>query len=163
MEILFYLSAAVAVVAALGVILQRTPVYSALSLIVVLCALALIYLLLGAEFMAMIQVIVYAGAIMVLFVMVIMLLNAGRETPSNRSRMARWLGAPLVAALIVMLISVIWRQFPPELSRWAFPPEGGPKAIGMELFRNYVLPFEVTAVLILVALIGAVILAKKQI
>jgi NADH-quinone oxidoreductase subunit J len=162
MEILFYLAAALAVVGALGVVLQRTPVYSALWLIVVLCALAGIYLLLGAEFMAMIQVIVYAGAIMVLFVMVIMLLNAGREEPGDRSRMARWLGAPLVAVFIVMLITVIWRQYPPELSRWAFPAEGGPAAIGRELFRNYVLAFEVTAVLILVALVGAVMLAKKQ-
>ena len=79
MAALFYISAAVAVVAALSVILQRTPVYSALSLIVVLCALAVVYLLLGAEFIAMLQIIVYAGAIMVLFVLVIMLLNAGRE------------------------------------------------------------------------------------
>lgn len=162
MEILFYLAAAVAVVGALGVILQRTPVYSALWLIVVLCALAGIYLLLGAEFMAMIQVIVYAGAIMVLFVMVIMLLNAGREEPGDRSRMARWLGVPLVASLIVMLSTAVWRHYPPELSRWAFPAEGSPAAIGLELFRNYVLAFEVTAVLILVALIGAVLLARKR-
>jgi NADH-quinone oxidoreductase subunit J len=89
MEVLFYICAALAVLAALNVVVQRTPVYSALSLIVVLCALAVVYLLLGAEFMAVIQVIVYAGAIMVLFVFVIMLLNAGRETPSQRSRLAQ--------------------------------------------------------------------------
>ena len=77
MSILFYIFAAAALLAALNMVLQRTPVYSALSLIVVLCSLAVVYLLLGAEFMAVIQVIVYAGAIMVLFVFVIMLLNAG--------------------------------------------------------------------------------------
>jgi len=83
MAILFYIVAALAILAALSVILQRTPVYSALSLIVVLCALAVVYLLLEAQFMAVIQVIVYAGAIMVLFVLVIMLLNAGRKDPST--------------------------------------------------------------------------------
>lgn len=88
---LFYIFAVLAILAALSVVLQRTPVYSALSLIVVLCSLAVVYLLLGAEFLAVIQVIIYAGAIMVLFVLVIMLLNARQETPSDRSRLARWL------------------------------------------------------------------------
>ena len=83
MVVLFYIFAAVTVVAALSVVAQRMPVHSALSLIVVLCSLAVVYLLLGAEFIAVIQVIVYAGAIMVLFVFVIMLLNAGRETPTT--------------------------------------------------------------------------------
>lgn len=112
MTILFYLFAAVAVLAALNVVLQRTPVYSALSLIVVLCALAGLYLLLEAEFLAVIQVIVYAGAIMVLFVFVIMLLNAGHEAPSHRSRMAKWLGAPLIGAFLGEMLMIIWDQFP---------------------------------------------------
>ena len=85
MSILFYIFAAVTVLAALNMVLQRTPVYSALSLIVVLCSLAVVYLLLGAEFMAVIQVIVYAGAIMVLFVFVIMLLNAGHEVRATEA------------------------------------------------------------------------------
>lgn len=159
---LFYLFAALAVIAALSVVLQRTPVYSALSLIVVLCALAVIYLLLGAEFMAAIQVIVYAGAIMVLFVLVIMLLNAGRETPSERSRLARWMGVPLLAAFLIEMLVVVWRQFPPESTLPAAPVSASPAAIGTLLFRNYVLPFEVTSILILIAVLGAVVLAKKQ-
>lgn len=160
MEIVFYLVAALAVIAALAVVLLRTPVYSALSLIVVLCSLAVIYLLLGAEFMAVIQVIVYAGAIMVLFVLVIMLLNARRETPSNRSQMARWLGPPLLAAFGVEVATAVWRAF----SAAPAPPplDGGPTPIGQLLFRSYVLPFEVTSILILVAILGAVILAKKE-
>src|SRR2546427_11590014 len=97
MAVLFYIVAVVAVLAALGVVLQRTPVYSALSLIVVLCSLAVLYLLIGAEFLAGIQVLLYAGAIMVVFVLVIMLLNARRETPSDPSRRAPLLGAPLLA------------------------------------------------------------------
>jgi len=161
MAALFYIAAAVAVVAALGVILQRTPVYSALSRIVVLCALAVVYLLLGAEFIAMLQIIVYAGAIMVLFVLVIMLLNAGREQPALReSRLARWLGVPLLTAFLLGVLLVVWSQFPrgPPTA----PLNSGPAPIGHLLFRTYVLPFEVTSILILVAILGAVVLAKKQ-
>ena len=99
MSILFYIFAGITVLAALNMVLQRTPVYSALSLIVVLCSLAVVYLLLSAEFMAVIQVIVYAGAIMVLFVFVIMLLNAGHEAPSHRSRIAHWLGFPMAPGI----------------------------------------------------------------
>ena len=162
MTILFYIFAAITVLAALNMVLQRTPVYSALSLIVVLCSLAVVYLLLGAEFMAVIQVIVYAGAIMVLFVFVIMLLNAGHETPSHRSRLAKWLGVPIIGAFLVEMLMVIWAQFP---SASAAPPahlDGSPAAIGHLLFQNYVLPFEVTSLLILVAVLGAVVLAKKE-
>ncbi len=162
MAILFYACAALAVLAALNVIIQRTPVYSALSLIVVLCTLAVVYLLLGAEFMAVIQVIVYAGAIMVLFVFVIMLLNAGRETPSQRSRLARWLGVPLVAALLAEVLLVIWREFPDAGGPSVAAIDAGPEAIGHLLFRNYVLPFEVTSILILVAILGAVVLARRE-
>jgi len=162
MSILFYIFAAVTILAALSVVLQRTPVYSALSLIVVLCALAVVYLLLSAEFMAVLQVIVYAGAIMVLFVFVIMLLNAGHEVPSQRSRIAKWLGAPLIAAFLAEMVVIIWNQFPPA----SVPPpphvDGSPAAIGHLLFQSYVLPFEVTSVLILVAVLGAVVLAKKE-
>src|SRR5208283_1407431 len=114
MLVLFYIFAALAVIAAISVVAQRMPVHSALSLIVVLCSLAVVYLLLGAEFIAVIQVIVYAGAIMVLFVFVIMLLNAGREVPSHRSRFAHWLGAPLIGAFLVEMLMVIWDQFPPR-------------------------------------------------
>jgi NADH-quinone oxidoreductase subunit J len=158
---LFYIFAAVAIIAGLSVVMQRTPVYSALSLIVVLCALAVVYLLLGAEFMAVVQVIVYAGAIMVLFVLVIMLLNARQEAPTNRSQLARRLGIPLLAVFMAEILFVIWGHFsrvPPA------PPEfhAGPSAVGEVLFRSYVLPFEVTSILILVAVLGAVVLAKKE-
>jgi len=162
MDVLFYIFAALAVLAAISVVAQRTPIFSALSLIVVLCSLAVIYLLLGAEFIAFIQVIVYAGAIMVLFVFVIMLLNAGREVPTHRSRMARWLGPPLAVAFLVEILFAIWQQFPAGGTRPASPLDAGPAAIGHLLFRNYVLPFEVTSILVLVAILGAVVLAKKE-
>ena len=162
MAALFYIVAGVAVLAALSVVLQRTPVYSALSLIVVLCSLAVLYLLIGAEFLAVIQVIIYAGAIMVLFVLVIMLLNARRETPSDRSRLAPLLGAPLLALFLAEFFFVIVKQLPRGSESSAAPLDSGPAAIGGLLFRNYVLPFEVTSVLILVAVLGAVVLAKKE-
>jgi NADH-quinone oxidoreductase subunit J len=163
MEFIFYIFAGIAVVAALNMVLQRTPVYSALSLIVVLCALAVVYLSLGAEFMAVIQVIIYAGAIMVLFVFVIMLLNAGHEVPSHQSRMARWLGAPLIGAFLVEVLMVVWNQFPPTNVAPPVQLDGSPAALGHLLFQSYVLPFEVTSILILVAVLGAVVLAKKEI
>ena len=158
---LFYIFGAVAIFAGLSVVLQETPVYSALSLIVVLCSLAVVYLLLGAEFLAVIQVIVYAGAIMVLFVLVIMLLNARRETPADRSRMARWFGVPLLVAFFGQILFAAWRHF----SGLEAAPQvaAGPKNIGELLFRNYALPFELTSILILVAILGAVVLAKRQV
>jgi len=162
MVVLFYIFAALAVLAAISVVAQRRPVHSALSLILVLCALAVVYLLLGAEFIAVIQVIVYAGAIMVLFVFVIMLLNAHEETPSERSRMARWLGPPLLVALLVEIVLAIRKQFPAAGTPAAPAVAAGPAAIGHLLFSDYVLPFEVTSILILVAILGAVVLAKKE-
>jgi len=162
MPTLFYIFAGLTIIAALGVVLQRTPVYSALLLIVVLCSLAVEYLLLGAEFIAVIQVIVYAGAIMVLFVLVIMLLNAGHEIPSSRSRVARWLGIPLLAAFLAEMFIVLLRYLPEESGGWFAPKPAGPVPIGHLLFQSYVLPFEVTSVLVLVAVLGAVVLAKKE-
>ncbi|HEY6293453.1 MAG TPA: NADH-quinone oxidoreductase subunit J [Terriglobia bacterium] len=163
MEILFYIFAGLAVIAALSVVLQRTPVYSALSLIVVLASLAVIYLLLDAPFIAMVQVIVYAGAIMVLFVLVIMLLNAGHEGPSqHRAKFARWVGPPLLVAFLAEVAILIWKQFGLTGTANAAALDASPAAIGRVLFRGYVLPFELTAILILVAVLGAVVLAKKQ-
>jgi NADH-quinone oxidoreductase subunit J len=162
MSVIFYIAAALAILAALSVVTQHRPVYSALSLIVVLCALAVLYLLLGADFIAVIQVIVYAGAIMVLFVFVIMVLNADREIVSQRSRMAHWLGAPLVVAVLAEFLLAIWNQFPAAGAGPAAALSSGPAAIGHLLFRNYLLPFEVTSILILVAILGAVVMAKKD-
>jgi len=97
----FLVLAAVAVAGALNLILQRHPIHSALSLIVVMVALAGLYLLQGAEFIAAVQIIVYAGAIMVLFIFVIMLLNAGEEERENLSRLARFVGVPLGLVFLV--------------------------------------------------------------
>ena len=99
---LFLIFAAIAVVCAINVVVQRHPISSALSLVGVMASLAVLYLLLGAEFIAAAQVIVYAGAVMVLFVFVIMLLNAGEESRKGRSILAQLLGVPLLIALLVL-------------------------------------------------------------
>ncbi|MFZ0933257.1 MAG: NADH-quinone oxidoreductase subunit J, partial [Bryobacteraceae bacterium] len=110
--ILFLVFAGIAVVAAINVVVQRHPISSAISLIGVMGSLAVLYLLLGAEFIAAAQVIVYAGAIMVLFVFVIMLLNAGGETKAGRSFVASLLGVPVLVALLALLAFFTARIYP---------------------------------------------------
>jgi NADH-quinone oxidoreductase subunit J len=158
-QVLFFLFATVAVLGAVSLILQRHPIHSALSLIVVMVSLAGLYLLLGAEFIAAVQVIVYGGAIMVLFVFVIMLLNAGVEERTNLSRMARYVGVPLGVVLTAALAWKLWGT--PAAAPQALPVEST-RALSMMLFREYVLPFELTSILILIAILGAVVLAKKE-
>ncbi len=161
---LFLLLAALAVAGAVSLILQRHPIHSALSLIVVMVSLAGLYLLLGAEFIAAVQIIVYAGAIMVLFVLVIMLLNAGVEERTNLSRMAQYAGLPLGIFLMVLLAYAIGRstvsQAPPAAAAAGPAPT---KALAMMLFQDFVFPFELTSILILIAILGALVLAKREI
>ena len=159
---LFLVFALLAVGCAVNLILQRHPISSALSLIGVMGSLAVIYLLLGAEFIAAIQVIVYAGAIMVLFVLVIMLLNAGAEERTRRSKLVRYFGFPLFALLLIQIAFVVYQQFrsAPAVEFGRFI--GSTELLGRALFRDYVLPFEVTSVLFLVAIVGAVVLASKE-
>src|SRR3954469_24843570 len=107
---LFFIFAIVCVGGALNLLLQKHPIQSALSLIVVMGSLAALYLMLGAEFVAAVQVIVYAGAIMVLFVFVIMLLNAGEEEHTKGSRIAMWFGVPAVAALFGMVLFILLQR-----------------------------------------------------
>src|SRR6202048_3464812 len=108
--IVFFVLAALAVFGALSLIFQKHPIHSALSLIVVMVALAGLYLLMGAEFVAAVQIIVYGGAIMVLFVFVIMLLNAGIEEHTNFSKLAGWAGLPLAIALMGFLAAAVARS-----------------------------------------------------
>lgn len=161
--ILFLTFAIVAVACAINLVVQKHPITSALSLIGVMGSLAVLYLLLGAEFIAAVQVIVYAGAIMVLFVFVIMLLNAGSEQKTGRSYTARYLGVPLLVVLVGLLSFVIQVTLPvSEGVRFGGFTGGGPADVGRVLFTRYLLPFEVTSVLILIAIVGAIVLARKE-
>jgi NADH-quinone oxidoreductase subunit J len=164
MDIFFFLLfAIVAVVCGISVVIQTHPISSALSLIGVMASLAVLYLLLGAEFIAMAQIIVYAGAIMVLFVFVIMLLNAGAEANRGRSRTAVILGVPSLVVFLGLIGFCVQRSFPAGVNVvfGAFSG-GGPSQVGIALFTRYLLPFEVTSVLILIAILGAVVLARKE-
>jgi NADH-quinone oxidoreductase subunit J len=164
-QVLFIIFGAICVAGAVNLLIQRHPINSALSLVVVMGALSLIYLLLGAEFVAAVQVIVYAGAVMVLFVFVIMLLNAGAEERTRGSHVALWLGGPGVAVLtglIVYLMLNNQRQFHGvQIGNFMTTPDNT-HGIANLLFRDFLLPFEVTSVLILIAIMGAVVLARRE-
>ena len=161
--ILFLIFAIIAVVSAVNVVVQTHPISSAISLIGVMASLAVLYLLLGAEFLAMAQIIVYAGAVMVLFVFVIMLLNAGTEAKRGRSLTAQLLGLPLLIAFLALASYFIQRFYPGGTTVHFGTFKGGTaQNIGMALFTQYLLPFEVTSVLILIAIVGAVVLARRE-
>ena len=156
---IFLVLAAVTVAGAVSLILQRHPIHSALSLIVVMVALAGLYLLQGAEFVAAVQIIVYAGAIMVLFIFVIMLLNAGEEERANVSRLARFVGVPLGVVFLAEVAYWIGRA---TAHAGSGPVEAvSTRDLSTLLFREYVFPFELTSFLILIALLGALVLARR--
>jgi len=163
--LIFFIFAGFAIFCAINLVAQTHPISSALSLIGVMGSLAVLYLQLGGEFIAAAQIIVYAGAIMVLFVFVIMLLNAGAEGRSRGgSNFAKYLGIFLLAAFLG-LISFIIQAMLPKTEGVVFGAFQGGTALelGRKLFTQYLLPFEVTSVLILIALVGAIVLARKEI
>ncbi|HEY2905327.1 MAG TPA: NADH-quinone oxidoreductase subunit J [Vicinamibacterales bacterium] len=167
--IAFYLFGAIAIAASLLVIAQRNPIYSVLLLIASFGALSGLYVLLDAPFVAVIQIIVYAGAIMVLFLFVVMLLNAPHEETEHDERVHPLLrrgpmrfGALLAAALLAELV---WALTKRGGESGAFPSAAvsSVRDIGRTLFTDYAFPFEVTSVLILVAMVGAVVLARREV
>ena len=160
--LVFFFLAAIAVLGAISLILQRHPIHSALSLIVVMVALAGLYLLMGAEFVAAVQIIVYGGAIMVLFVFVIMLLNAGVEERTNMSKMAGWAGLPLAIALMGFLAAAVARSTDRVQAVAQSGATAPTKVVAGLLFQEFVYPFELTSFLILVAIIGAIVLAQRE-
>jgi NADH-quinone oxidoreductase subunit J len=164
MELWIFLTfATVAVACAVNLVVQRHPISGAISLIGVMGSLAVLYLQLGAEFVAAVQVIVYAGAIMVLFTFVIMLLNAEPEKRGGRSYVVRPLGVPSLVALLILfglLIRLVITAS--ERVRFGEFRQGTADNVGRLLFTGYLLPFEVTSVLVLVAIIGAILLAHRE-
>ncbi|HEX4947948.1 MAG TPA: NADH-quinone oxidoreductase subunit J [Blastocatellia bacterium] len=165
-QLIFLFIAAVAIFAAFNVILQRNPIYSALSLIIVMCALAGSFLLLNAQFVAAMQVIVYAGAVMVLFVFVIMLLNVRtEEARQDRLKYLKLVTPLLFIALLAEVFFVarsVTTTAPPLVTRPGEHPYGTVEAVGEAMFSTYLFPFEATSVLILMAMVGSLILARKR-
>ncbi len=161
--LMFLACGVLAISGAIVLILAREPIHSALALIQVMIALAVLYVLLGAPFIAAVQVIVYAGAIMVLFVFVIMLLNAGSEERTDFSQIAKYVGVPLGVILIFWAAHWLWRSPAGRAIGTATAmPAASTRALSVELFRQYLFPFEATSILILIAILGALVLARKE-
>ncbi len=167
--LLFFILAVVAVAAGVGVVAQRSAVRSVLFLLVNFCCLAGLYLLLNAQFVAVVQVIVYAGAIVVLFLFVVMLLGMERaeETPdpssgSGRSpRRYQWIAGSLLGVLL--LAGVAWAVFATRVEPFpALTARDNVRDVGAALLTDFTIPFELASVVLLVAIIGAVVLAKKR-
>ena len=157
--ILFIVFAGFCLAGAINLLLQSHPISSALSLIVVMVSLAVLYLLLGAEFLAAAQVIVYAGAIMVLFTFVVMLLNAGREERTLGSHVARTVGFPAVVVILGVIATMIVQAHGIGVAKLT-DAITSTEDLSRVLFTELLLPFEVTSVLILIAILGAVALAS---
>jgi NADH-quinone oxidoreductase subunit J len=163
--VLFYMFGGIALLAAISVVAQKKVFYSALSLVVCLCAISAEYLLLEAPFIAAVQVIVYAGAIMVLFLFVIMLLDPFsaavlRDKKKYLKYLAILLGAFALALLYPILNAYNLDQTPK--SAGSTEAVGSIRNVGLALFNQYLLPFEITSVLILIAIIGVVVLARRK-
>jgi NADH-quinone oxidoreductase subunit J len=158
--ILFFVLAALLVITSLMVVFQRNVVHSALSLVAALFLIAMFFIMLHAPMVGVLQILIYAGAIMVLFLFVIMLLNP----VALERRRGVWWGFGTVAALILggLLIAVMTGTEPPPDPMAATELFGSPEMLAKSLFRDFVLPFEIASILLLVAIVGAVVLAKRE-
>jgi NADH-quinone oxidoreductase subunit J len=159
--ILFFLLATVCVAAVVAMIVTRNQAYSALYLVLAFAALGGLFGLLDAPFIAAVQIIIYAGAIMVLFIFVIMLVNLEMGVPPERKKWAVVLASVLgVVLLAELLLAVRWTLF--EFGSTGGEKIGRPVTIGRLLYTEYLYPFEITSILIVAALVGAIVLAKKE-
>ena len=161
-QIIFLLLSVMAVGSALMMITSKNPVNSVLWLIVVFFAISGHYILLNAQFLAIVNIIVYAGAIMVLFLFVVMLMNLNAETEPIKNRRLQLIGVTSGGALMLIIVSAISKIDVEQLVQINAGDSGLIKVLGMNLFKNYVLPFEISSVLFLSAMIGAVVIGKKE-
>jgi len=162
-ESLFFVLAAVSLLSAVMVVVNRNPIYSAVSLVITLFALAAIFLLLEAYFLAAVQIIIYAGAIMVLFLFVIMLLNLEKEANFLSFSKPRILLISLFSLAFVGMITILISgsvNYFGDIAESA-GDLGSTRNIGLTLFTKYLLPFEIASLLLLVALVGAVLMTKR--
>ena len=163
--VLFYLFGGIALISAILVVANRRVFYSALSLIICLCSVAVLYLILKSPFIAAVQVIVYAGAIMVVFLFVIMMLDPfSSAILRGKKTFLAYIGVLLGILTIVFLYPILKSYDLAQIPKFTYLDEGvgSVKQLGHILFSEYLLPFEMTSVLILIAIIGVVVLAKRQ-
>ncbi|MBI5372638.1 MAG: NADH-quinone oxidoreductase subunit J [Sphingobacteriales bacterium] len=162
-QILFWFLSVLAIFSALMVITSKNPIYSVLWLIATFFAISGHYIMLNAQFLAIVNIIVYAGAIMVLFLFVIMLMNLNKETEPQKSRWLKIAGALAGGCLLLVLVAALKNSVTKE--QFATVNEGSIgliKNLGKELFTTYVVPFEISSVLFLSAMVGAVVIGKKE-
>ena len=161
--VLFYLFGGIALISAILVVANRRVFYSALSLILCLCSVAVLYLILKSPFIAAVQIIVYAGAIMVVFLFVIMLLDPfSAAVMREKKKILAYIGVLLGILTITLMYPVLKSYEPARAIKNTLDEVGNIKTLGKALFNEYLLPFEMTSVLILIAIIGVVVLAKRQ-
>lgn len=162
-QVLFYALAAIAIISAVITIAARNAMYSVLSLVVTFFTLAGLYLLLNAEFVAVVHVIVYAGAIMVLFLFVVMMLNLNTTNSIVTNTTANKAMAGLAGlAMAGILGYASWTTALPAASNTAATEIGSVKVLGKMLFNEYLLPFELTSVLLIATMVGVIVLTKKE-
>ena len=160
---LFLFLSFVALLSALGVVLAKNPVHSVLFLILTFFTLSGHYLLLNAQFLAAVNIIVYAGAIMVLFLFVIMFLNLNEETEPHKPVLAKFAAAIAGGSLLLILVAALRNISPTGYNPATFDSQVGMvDKLGMVLFRDYALPFELASVLLLAAMVGSVMLGKRE-
>jgi NADH-quinone oxidoreductase subunit J len=163
-EILFWFLSALALLSATMVLISKNPIHSILWLIIVFFAISGHYILLNAQFIAIVNIIVYAGAIMVLFLFVVMLMNLNSETEPPRNNWMKIAGAISGGSLLLIMVDVV-RSAADMQGKTALVKEGNIgliKNLGMVLFKDYVVPFEIASVLFLSAMVGAVVIGKKE-
>lgn len=161
-QAIFLILSALTIITALFVVFAKNPMYSVLSLIACFFTIAGHYLMLNAQFLAFVHIIVYAGAIMVLFLFVVMLLNLNAETEPQKNTKLKLMGVIGGGLVFLTLVASLKSANP---GNYAFPSKstfGYVEEVGVKLFTEYLLPFEISSVLFLTAMIGAVMLAKKE-
>lgn len=162
-QILFWLLSVVAIFSALMVITNKNPVYSVLWLIATFFAISGHYILLNAQFLAIVNIIVYAGAIMVLFLFVIMLMNLNKETEPQKNRWLKMAGAVAGGCMLLVLVAALKDSSTKNADALVYSGNIGLiKNLGKELFTTYVVPFEISSILFLSAMVGAVVIGKKE-
>jgi NADH-quinone oxidoreductase subunit J len=159
--ILFYILAAASVVSALGVITSKNPVYSVLWLIMTFFTISGHYILLNAQFLAIVNLIVYAGAIMVLFLFVIMLMNLNKDTEPQKNKWLKIAGAVSGGSLLLVLVAAL-KDTDATMKEPSAGDIGLIQNLGKVLFQDYVVPFEVSSILFLSAMVGAVVIGKRD-
>jgi NADH-quinone oxidoreductase subunit J len=162
MEIAFYITAAVTLISTGMVITRHNPVHALLYLVISLLSLAMIFYLLGAAFAALLEIIIYAGAIMVLFIFVIMLLNLGEETTAQEKQWLKvkvWAGPAILSGILLFELYYLISSADPVLLN---QPEVGPRSVALSLFREYLIAVELAAMLLMAAVVGAAHIGRHK-